>query len=663
MVLAVTSRRQIKSALDTTNVTVAAHLADYAQDTGVANAYKITLSPAPTSYEIGKIYKFKATNANTGASIFQIGALTATTIKKNVSQDLETGDIPAGAIIPVVYDGTYFQLIPVNVIKPVDYGRYQAQFGFDGTESYSNAGLNNGIVDLDHSYSTLNLIGSPSTSVATVKLGMKIHVLVALDSISVTLNSLCTATKFYLLDSSKNALAQASISSGKGTISYSLAASTDYYVVVDAVGSTQYTYVDYTSATYPINGSQFNITAGYNGSSDMVSDGYNFSAITSAIQTTSGTVTKTNTPSDLKKYGNLKWTQTTPAAGSSVVCDICDGSINTIDSTVPIMTSNTTPIGVASASSENDVSQAAWKAFDGLTITKWEASVTTVGWLRYNFASSKIINKYDIVSAPLGYEDRAPKTWTFEGSNNGTSWTVLDAESNQPVWTTLEKRTFNFVNNTPYNYYRLNVSACIGTTALDIVSLGMYQAEVILKSNVTSIADLSDIDPIAYPSIKERWTLSRLATTDASPTLDVDSISVTWEGAGAGVRFATGSYTDSSTTIAPTTLYTKMIPLSFAAKKGKVIIANQGTAVGLIAHFDTVPNDTICLSFPNTNYGYVYGGLNRLSTSLSAQCLGYASNSIALHDAYISGSNLILGFWNINTASQLYIQVLWEVEG
>jgi len=103
---------------DNTAAALAIHQADYAQDTGAANAYAITLSPAPEAYSIGKIYKFKAANVNTGASTFAIGALTATAIKKNVSVALAAGDIPAGVIIPVMYDGTYFQLIPMNPILP-----------------------------------------------------------------------------------------------------------------------------------------------------------------------------------------------------------------------------------------------------------------------------------------------------------------------------------------------------------------------------------------------------------------------------------------------------------------------------------------------------------------------------------------------------------------
>ncbi|AKA69818.1 hypothetical protein [Clostridium scatologenes] len=48
-----------------------------------------------------------------------------------------------------------------------------------------------------------------------------------------------------------------------------------------------------------------------------------------------------------------------------------------------------------------------------------------------------------------------------------------------------------------------------------------------LKSNVTSIADLSDIDIIANSSLKIRWTLSRNSVNDTSPT--VSNASVTWE--------------------------------------------------------------------------------------------------------------------------------------
>ena len=59
---------------------------------------------------------FKAANTNTGVSTLKINNLTATTIKKNGSSDLAAGDILAGQIISVSYDGTYYQLISPPVL-------------------------------------------------------------------------------------------------------------------------------------------------------------------------------------------------------------------------------------------------------------------------------------------------------------------------------------------------------------------------------------------------------------------------------------------------------------------------------------------------------------------------------------------------------------------
>jgi len=46
----------------------------------------------------------------------------------------------------------------------------------------------------------------------------------------------------------------------------------------------------------------------------------------------------------------------------------------------------------------------------------------------------------------------------------------------------------------------------------------------VLKSNVTSIADLSDIDVTTYPTVKVKWTLTRNATSDTTPKVYAPSI-------------------------------------------------------------------------------------------------------------------------------------------
>lgn len=83
----------------------------YASSTTGNDTYAITLSPAPTAYEIGRTYMFKADVANTGAASLNVNGLGAKTIKKNSSSDLSDNDILAGAIISCVYDGTNMQIV------------------------------------------------------------------------------------------------------------------------------------------------------------------------------------------------------------------------------------------------------------------------------------------------------------------------------------------------------------------------------------------------------------------------------------------------------------------------------------------------------------------------------------------------------------------------
>ena len=81
---------------------------DYAPDTGAANAYVIALTPALTARVVGMPIHFMAANANTGASTLNDG-LGAVDISKNFDQPLAAGDINAGQIVTVVWDGVDYQ--------------------------------------------------------------------------------------------------------------------------------------------------------------------------------------------------------------------------------------------------------------------------------------------------------------------------------------------------------------------------------------------------------------------------------------------------------------------------------------------------------------------------------------------------------------------------
>lgn len=81
----------------------------YAADTGMADAYAIAPAPAITAYAIGQAFHFFAANENTGVSTVNVNALGSKAIQKNGAA-LVSGDIAAGGLIQLIYDGTQFQM-------------------------------------------------------------------------------------------------------------------------------------------------------------------------------------------------------------------------------------------------------------------------------------------------------------------------------------------------------------------------------------------------------------------------------------------------------------------------------------------------------------------------------------------------------------------------
>ncbi|WP_315792216.1 MULTISPECIES: hypothetical protein [unclassified Bradyrhizobium] len=79
-------------------------------DTGTANNYVITCSPIPTAYAAGMCLRFKASNANSGASQINVNGLGNVAIKRAGGNALATGDIVSGQVVSLVYDGVNFQM-------------------------------------------------------------------------------------------------------------------------------------------------------------------------------------------------------------------------------------------------------------------------------------------------------------------------------------------------------------------------------------------------------------------------------------------------------------------------------------------------------------------------------------------------------------------------
>lgn len=82
----------------------------YGVDAGGTDAYAITLATPPAAYVTGQVFAFKANTVNTGPATLNVNGLGAKTIKKDGTNDLADGDIAAGKVVMVLYDGTNFQM-------------------------------------------------------------------------------------------------------------------------------------------------------------------------------------------------------------------------------------------------------------------------------------------------------------------------------------------------------------------------------------------------------------------------------------------------------------------------------------------------------------------------------------------------------------------------
>lgn len=123
---------------------------------------------------------------------------------------------------------------------------------------------------------------------------------------------------------------------------------------------------------------------------------------------------------------------------------------------IPKMTSNTTPSGVAFANGSNGANLP-WRAFDQNTGLAWQSSTNNTGILGYQFTSGKIIKQYAFLSWSTNTFN--PRDWTFQGSNDGVSYTTIETVS---AFTTVANTWYvrNISSNTTsYTYYRMNITA------------------------------------------------------------------------------------------------------------------------------------------------------------------------------------------------------------
>lgn len=121
---------------------------------------------------------------------------------------------------------------------------------------------------------------------------------------------------------------------------------------------------------------------------------------------------------------------------------------------IPIMTSNNTPSGEASASSydQSSTNYYPYRAFEDTDGTVWFSTGTTNQWIQYKFVSAQKVKELEIT--PVKDDATRIKDFILQGSNDGSSYVNIFSGT---VADNGNKQTFKFTNNNAYLYYRLYI--------------------------------------------------------------------------------------------------------------------------------------------------------------------------------------------------------------
>ncbi len=141
-------------------------------------------------------------------------------------------------------------------------------------------------------------------------------------------------------------------------------------------------------------------------------------------------------------------------------------------------------------SSEAHASFPATGAFDGkmaTTADRWLSKKAAHMSVVYHFNEATRVNTILLYSSASDmYDTRSPKDWTFEGSNDGATWTVLDTRTGEASWGKGEIRTYRFENDAAYAYYKFDCTAINGATDyLMLWEIEFYTSDATLPTKIS----------------------------------------------------------------------------------------------------------------------------------------------------------------------------------
>jgi hypothetical protein len=147
-------------------------------------------------------------------------------------------------------------------------------------------------------------------------------------------------------------------------------------------------------------------------------------------------------------------------------------------------------------------------AFDQNDTTEWSSGDNMFpAWLQYQFIGPAwIITEYRLVSSKK-IPNSGPRNWQLLGSNDGNSWTKLDERTNESFRSLSQTNNYSFTNQTPYQYYRLNITAGVfGRADARLAEFQLCSVETPAGGSASVINDYAQGAEQAFDgSIHSKW--------------------------------------------------------------------------------------------------------------------------------------------------------------
>lgn len=126
---------------------------------------------------------------------------------------------------------------------------------------------------------------------------------------------------------------------------------------------------------------------------------------------------------------------------------------------------------VLSVSTENGAGpngvEGSLKVIDRNPSTKYLADMRPNIWIQLKYPTAVNVKAYTLTTGDDA-QDRDPKDWQFEGSNDGANWVILDKRTGINTPNRKEMRRYEFSNANNYTHYRINITALRNGTVFQL---------------------------------------------------------------------------------------------------------------------------------------------------------------------------------------------------